>query len=178
VKSGKWRPFLYFIFGQIGWFGSVLSAASGRSWIGVSLSALLIMIHLLRVPGSAEELKLIVSTMVLGGLWESALTDLGWLVYPGSARFPGLAPYWIIALWALFAAQFNTTYGWLTKRPAIAVVLGAVAGPLSFHAGARLGALRFAMPWPATVAIAFGWGGLLPCVVFMARRWNGVETRQ
>ena len=116
--------------------------------------------------------------MLIGAVWESILAATGWLTYPGGASSAGLAPAWLPALWLLFAAQFNTTYRWLKPRAAAAVILGMLAGPLSFHAGAALGALHFAKPWPAAITLAVGWGILLPVVVFLARRWDGVQIRE
>jgi hypothetical protein len=154
-----------------------LSAAHGVEWIGVVLAALLLGAHLKRVERSGEELKLLLTVMLIGGTWESALTDFGLLEYPGSQSVHGVAPYWLFALWGLFAAQFNTTYKWLKTRVAVAALLGAIAGPLSFRAGAALGALRFAKPGPAVVALALGWAVLLPLVTVLSRRWDGVRHR-
>jgi len=53
--------------------------------------------------------------------------------------------------------------------------LGAVAGPLSFRAGAALGALNFVKPLPAFVSLAIGWALLLPLIVLLSRRWDGVD---
>jgi len=101
----------------------------------------------------------------------------GLLTYPHGTLVAGSAPGWILALWVLFAAQFNTTYQWLKTRMLAAAILGAVAGPVSFRAGAALGALRFAKPWPAACALAIGWALLLPLVVILSRRWDGVRVR-
>jgi hypothetical protein len=74
----------------------------------------------------------------------------------------------------LFAAQFNTTYRWLKTRIAAAAALGAAAGPLSFRAGQALGALHFGQPWGTPLALGLGWAVLLPVVVLLARRFDGV----
>jgi hypothetical protein len=50
-----------------------------------------------------------------------------------------------------------------------------VAGPVSFHAGASLGALRFVQPWPATMALVVGWAALLPLIVLLSRHWDGIR---
>lgn len=172
----KWAPAVYFALGQAGWFACVLGAARGRSWIGVAVVIVLVGLHLWRVARPLAEIKLLASVMILGGLWESAVAATGWLTYPRSALVAGLAPAWLPALWLLFAAQFNTTYRWLKPRAAVAVALGMLAGPLSFRAGAELGALNFAKPWPAAVTLAIGWGVLLPVVVLLSRRWDGVQA--
>jgi len=173
----KWAPFIYFVLGQAGWFACVLGAARGQSWIGIAVVAVLIAVHLLRVPRPLEEGKLLVSVMLLGGIWDSGLVTAGLLTYPHGTLSEVLAPAWILALWVLFAAQFNTTYQWLKHRLVAAAMLGAVAGPLTFRAGAALGALRFAKPWPAASALAIGWAVLLPLVVILSRRWDGVRAR-
>ncbi len=146
-RNATW---LYFIVGQAGWYACVLSAARHVAWMGEATALVLVGVHLLRVDRARQELKLILIVVVIGWNWESLLMDLG-----------------------LLAAQINTTYGWLKRRVGAAVLLGAIAGPLSFRAGAALGALRFEKPWPAALALAAGWAVLLPLIMLLGRRWDG-----
>jgi hypothetical protein len=171
----RWAPTIYFIVGQLGWFACVLSAAHGVPWIGVAVTLVLVAVHLRRVSRPMQELRLLASVIVIGAIWESVPVASGLLVYPNGMVFSGAAPYWILALWALFAAQFNTTFEWLKSRMPLASVLGAVAGPLSFRGGAALGAVRFAQPLAATVTLAIGWAVLLPVLILLSRRWDGVH---
>jgi hypothetical protein len=170
----KWAPSIYFVFGQIGWFACVLGAARGMAWIGILVAVVLIVLHLLRVARPLQEIKLIATVVVIGGAWENMLVALGLLAYPGMPVH-GWAPAWLPALWGLFAAQANTTYQWLKKRRALAALLGAVAGPVSFHAGSALGAVNFLKPLPALAALAVGWAVLLPLLMLLAGRWDGVR---
>ena len=172
---GKWAPALYFVVGQAGWFACVLSAAHGVPWVGVGVGFLLVGAHLLRVPRPLCELKFIGTVTVLGAVWESALVHFGLLAYP-SGLLEGLVPYWIVAVWAQFAAQFNTTYAWLKPHRGVAAVFGAMAGPLSFRAGAALGALSFVRPWAAVAALALGWAVFLPGMIVLSGRWDGVRA--
>jgi hypothetical protein len=66
---------------------------------------------------------------------------------------------------------------WLKPRLWLAALLGAVAGPLSFRAGAALGALRFSRPLPALLTLGAGWMVLLPLLIVLSRRFNGVRPR-
>jgi len=175
--DNKWLPSVYFVFGQIGWFGCVLSAAHGAPWIGALLVILLIGLHLAWVARPLEELTLVLLAMVIGGAWDSVLVATGLLIYPSGMLVQGFAPYWIPALWAMFAAQLNLTYEWLKPRLWLAALLGAVAGPLSFRAGAALGALRFSRPLPALLTLGAGWMVLLPLLIVLSRRFNGVRPR-
>jgi hypothetical protein len=173
----KWAPSLYFVVGQVGWFVCVISAAKGSAWIGVTLAMVLVTIHVLSAARPREELKLLASVTAIGATWEFALVSFGLLAYPSSTAIPGVEPLWLPALWALFAAQFNTTYRWLKTRVSVAALLGAIAGPLSFRAGAALGAVRFAKPWAAAVTLVIGWAVLLPVVTVLSRRWDGVRLQ-
>ncbi|CAN7610187.1 DUF2878 domain-containing protein [Caballeronia sp. LjRoot31] len=171
----RWAPYVYFVIGQLGWFACVLSAARDVPWMGVATTIVLLAVHLARVERPLQEFKLLVSVLVVGAIWESVPVATGLLVYPNGVVFPGIAPDWILALWALFAAQFNTAFGWLKQHMLLASVLGAIAGPMSFRAGAALGAVRFAQPWPATILLAIGWAILMPVMILLSRRWDGVH---
>lgn len=173
----KWAPSLYFVFGQAGWFACVLGAAHGLAWIGILTGVLLICLHLLRVPRPLIEFKLIASVVVIGGIWENTTVAFGLLAYPGMPVH-GWAPAWLFALWGMFAAQANTTYQWLKQRRKLAALLGAIAGPVSFHAGSALGAVYFLKPWPAIAALTVGWALLLPLLMLLATRWDGVHQRR
>jgi Protein of unknown function (DUF2878) len=172
----RWAPSVYFVIGQLGWFACVLSAAHDVPWMGVAATIVLLAMHLARVERPLQEFKLLVTVVAVGAIWESVPVATGLLVYPNGTVFPGVAPYWILALWALFAAQFNTTFGWLKQRMLLASVLGAIAGPMSFRAGAALGAVRLVLPLPATILLAIGWAFLMPVLILLSRRWDGVHV--
>lgn len=60
---------------------------------------------------------------------------------------------------------------WLAHRPALAVAVGAVGGPLAYLAGARLGAVTLRPTEAgALVAIALEWAVALPLLLFLAGR--------
>ncbi len=174
-SNTRWVPAGYFLMGQAGWFACVLSAARGISYLGIALVIPLIAWHLLRVQRPREEAKLLATVTLIGALWESTLIFCGLLAYPHSATVDGIAPFWLLALWALFAAQFNTTYRWLKRRLFAGALLGAIAGPLSFHAGAVLGAVHFVRLIPATASLALGWAVILPVITLLSRHWDGVR---
>jgi hypothetical protein len=60
--------------------------------------------------------------------------------------------------------------------PMVAAALGAVGGPASYWAGARLGAMEFVAPLPATVALVVGWAVLAPALIRIAQRFDGVDA--
>ncbi|MEZ0603574.1 DUF2878 domain-containing protein [Paraburkholderia sp. IW21] len=169
------RAGLYFVVCQAGWFVCVLSAARGAGWLGMLFAACAVAWHLARVAEPLREARLLVVTVWVGMMWESLLVYSGLLSYPSGTFVEGLAPYWLSALWALFAIQFNTVFAWLRARTLLAALLGAIAGPMSFRAGAALGAVRFNKPVAAWIVLALGWAVLLPALLRLAQRWDGVR---
>lgn len=173
----KWLPTLYFVVGQAAWFACVISAAHAVPWIGAAFVFLLVAVHLKRVAHPGKELALLGCVLPISAIWESTMVQSGLIEYPSGMVFKGFAPYWILAVWVLFIAQFNTTYRWLKPHKAVAALLGAIAGPLSFRAGAALGAAHFPRFWPAMIGLAIGWAVLLPLVCLFAGRYDGVARR-
>ncbi|MGF6770023.1 hypothetical protein P3T18_002502 [Paraburkholderia sp. GAS199] len=165
----------YFVVCQAGWFVCVLGAAHGVGWLGMLFAVAAFVWHLTHVADARREARLVAVVVCVGMVWESLLVLAGLLAYPSGIVVAGLAPYWLSALWALFAIQFNTVYVWLREKRWLAALLGAIAGPASFRAGAALGAVRFERPLAAWLVLALGWAVLLPALLTLARRWDGVH---
>ena len=127
-----------------------------------------------RRPG--RELRLVGAAMLLGLVVDSVLLATGWLSYPNGQWIPGLAPYWIVAMWGLFATTLNVSMAWLRGRPVLAVLMGAVGGPLSYLAGEKLGAIELVPPLPALAALALAWALAMPLLMRLAERFDGVRA--
>lgn len=160
---------------QIGWFACVLGAARDLPWIGTGVAAVIVGLHLARPATPREEMKLIAAVVLIGGLWDSLLAVSGVLGFTSGVLVNGIAPPWILGMYALFATTLNVSLNWLHGRWLLAVVLGAVSGPLAYWAGARLGAVTMAQPALALGALAVGWAVLMPVFMVLARRFDGVQ---
>lgn len=158
---------------QAGWFACVLSAAQGLPWIGSVVVGSAIVWHLTESARPKRELVLIAAAALVGALFETFLVQTGWLRFNSGNVLAGAAPYWMIALWALFATTLNVSLRWLRSRPGIAVLFGAIGGPASYYAGARLGAIEFVHAGAAFTAIAFGWALATPVLISFAQRLDG-----
>lgn len=156
---------IYLALGQVGWFTCVLSAAKADGWIGVALVAAMSAGHLCLVRRPLREAGFIIVVTVLGFGWESFVYRTGWIAYPNGVLVPGYAPYWMAGLWALFALQVNPVFASLRRHRLLCAALGAVGGPLSFRAGAALGAVAFIDVWRALALIGAGWAVMLPGVI-------------
>lgn len=166
-----------FVAFQIGWFACVLGAAKGLPWAGVLVVLAVVALHLARVRRPLPELRLVGLAMALGLLLDSLLLATGWLSYPAGLWLPALAPYWIVAMWALFATTLNVSMGWLRGRPLLAVLMGAVGGPLSYLAGEELGGIELTEPVLALSALAIAWAVAMPLLMKAAERLDGVRER-
>jgi hypothetical protein len=87
----------------------------------------------------------------------------------GDPRFPYLCPVWLVALWAMFGTTLRGSLSALAGRYGLAAVLGAVAGPLSYLGGAKLGAVTLHPNRAVSIAaLAVGWSVVMPLLVWLA----------
>jgi hypothetical protein len=168
--------FINFILFQIGWFACVLGGVHGQPWAGTVVALAIVALHLARAANPAAEFKLVLVVALIGGAWDSALVALGWIVYPSGTLITNTAPHWIVAMWMLFATTLNISLRWLKHRGFLAILLGAVAGPFAYYAGEMLGALQFTDWLTAIAAQGIGWGMLLPLLVMLSNRYDGIAT--
>jgi Protein of unknown function (DUF2878) len=162
-----------FVLFQIGWFACVWSAAQHQPWFGVLVTTAVVVAHVLRAPLPKAELKLVFLALALGLVFDSLLVWQGWLQYSSGIVLSNVAPYWIVALWGLFATLLNVSLRWMRGRWAIAVVFGAVGGPAAYYGGLRLGALEFGNMPTGLLALAIGWAVLTPLLLALSARFDG-----
>jgi hypothetical protein len=170
--------FINFVLFQIGWFACVMSGAQGHPWIGVLIAAAVIGWHLWKAPAPGAEVKLMLLAVIIGSVWDSLLVWQGWLAYSSGMWLPFAAPYWIIVMWALFATTLNVSLRWMKGRWVIAVLFGAIGGPLAYYAGQRLVAVEFVQVESAFVALLLGWSLLTPLLMYMSQRLDGYQTQE
>ncbi len=146
---------------------------AGTAVIGVA-----VLVHLALSKNANAEFRLLTIAALLGLTWESLLVTAGLVEYNAESIVPGMAPYWIVAMWVLFATTLSLGFKWLKNHLWVAALVGGVGGPLAFAAGERLGAVKFSDPVLTLVIVAAGWSVLMPLMVFMARFLNGHEATE
>ncbi len=158
---------------QLGWLACVWGAGRGLFWLGPLAVFALCATHLWSSLDREREARRLFAVGLFGLILESAVQGAGLYAYRG-APAAWLAPAWIVALWILLAATFDASLGWLARRPWLCAVLGAAASPLSFTAGARLGAVEPALPAPwGALALSALWFVSLPLSFAVAKRAEG-----
>ena len=170
------RQLANFVVFEAAWFGCILGVANGRPGWGTGVLAAAIAWHLAISARPSTELALVAILGVVGLVAESLVVARGNVAYPAGQPVAWLAPYWMVALWGEFAIALNVTLRWLKRRPLLAALLGAVFGPLSFLGGVRLGAARFVDEPAALVTLACMWAVLMPLVMWISDRFDGVAA--
>ena len=155
---------------KVTWTAIVISAAAGSPIIGVIAVAIAVGIHLWLSDNADSEIRLLLIAAAMGIAWETVLVLSGLVEYSSGTWMPGIAPYWIVAMWVLFATTMNVGMRWLRRNNATAVVAGAVGGPLAFFAGASTGAVELVSPAISLISIGIGGAVLLPLLVQIAIR--------
>lgn len=149
---------------QVGWAACVL----GGNTIAIIYTLIAFILHVQFFIKSKIELYIIIAFTFFGVMWDSLLIHLGALSFSESTV---LTPLWLACLWLLFACTLNHSLAWLKSKLLIAAVLGAVAAPLSYLAGIKLGAASVVISLPVSMLIiALGWMLILPFGLY-ATRW-------
>ncbi len=165
-----------FVAFELAWFACVLGAAHGRPSAGVAVALIVIALSVALGAKPRVDAALVAAALAVGFIWDSSMARLGWIAYAEPGPLPGIAPVWILALWALFAIVLREPLRWLHQRLPMAALLGALGGPLSYAAAERMGACRLIEPIVALLALALGWAVITPLLLVLARRWDARAT--
>jgi hypothetical protein len=158
---------LNFAMFYLGWFACVVGAARGHLWLGPAVVAALLLLHLIFAPNRPGEARLIVVAGLFGFTIDTLQASVGLYAFTSTSVAPWLCPPWMVALWMIFASTLNASLAWLAGRPVLAALLGALCGPASYVAGARLGAIELhANTLASLTGIAIAWAFALPTLLW------------
>jgi hypothetical protein len=164
-----------FIAYQLAWFACVLGAAHGLAWAGAAFALAVAAVHLALRPEAIpirREIELMAVAAVVGFIVDSALLRSHQVEF-ASADWAGWAPLWMVSLWIAFATTLNHSLHWLASRPLMAMLGGAIGGPLAYLAGAKLGALEITATLTAFALIAVLWAAAMG-ILSIAANMRGV----
>ena len=154
---------------QIGWFSCVLGGANQLPWFGVLISVIILFIHIKRAAHPPFEARLIFAALIIGLMFDGVLLNLNWISFTPVSYWPDrLAPPWMLLLWGLFSSTINISLTWLQDRKMLAILIGAIAGPVAYWSGARLGALQLSNTTAALIYLSIGWAIAVPVLFKIA----------
>jgi len=163
---------------NMGWWSTVFAAVHGWPWVGPGVIAVLVAIHLTLVPQRKRELATMGAAAVFGYIVDSIMVLAGVFDFPAAARLGAPSTVWMVTLWVHLATALNLALYWLVKRPRLGAVLGAIAGPIAYTGGWKLGGLVLPEgPWILALAVSAQWAMATP-IVLKGAVWIGRVTGQ
>lgn len=166
-----WINFIAF---QLVWFAAVGGASRGWGWVGPLAFIVFAALHAAWAPRVRGEWRLVVAAIVIGFVVDTLMAASGMAHYAAPTPSPNVAPVWILALWAAFALTLHHSLAWMSRRPLLAALLGAVLGPVSYlGAGRVFQAVTFAEPmWISLAVLGACWFVALFALCHFALRWR------
>lgn len=156
---------------QTAWWACIAGVGRGFEIPALLYGLALAGLHLHFAPQRAQEAQLAAFAWVLGMAADTLLQMASVIRFYGWALGP-LSPFWLWLLWVLFAMTLNTSLRFLqTHTLWLSSVAGLVLGPLTYLAGAQLGAASFDNSAIHLIALAVTWGLALPVLVYAAKHF-------
>tara|TARA_R110001583_G_scaffold68686_3_gene195293 strand:- start:16133 stop:16645 length:513 start_codon:yes stop_codon:yes gene_type:complete len=155
---------------NISWFGLVFL---GKTFIPFALFWLGLHLYFCKKP--LAEFKLILSITLIGTLVDSTLLFLDVLQFHDRM----IIPFWLITLWATFAATIAHSLKFLANSKILQFTIGFIFPPLSYIGGASLSAVEFGYNLLVTYFIlASIWGGLIVLFFSLKERFYFQEIQE
>lgn len=154
---------LNFIGSQLLWLLAVGGAAYGQAWLGPLAFMLFAVCQLSPRFRARGDVSLMLLALPVGLVVDTTMAAGGLLRYASPIPLASIAPIWILALWMGFALTFNHSLAYVLRRPLLAVLSGAVGGPLSYWIASRTwGAVQFTESLPSVLLpLAALWGAAM-----------------
>lgn len=167
------RLVVNFILFQIGWFACVIGAAKQMPWLGVAAVVAIVAWHLTQAKQVKKELQLLIIALVIGGTFDQIMLNHQLITYQAHGWSSMLVPVWILALWAEFVTVLNVSLRWMKGRWLIAVLFGAIGGPLAYMGAEKLGAVTLNHLPISYIALSVGWACLTPLLLKLSQKFDG-----
>ena len=163
---------------QLAWLLTVAAAGRGLGWVGPGLLIAFAAYTLACGRLARADLLLVLVAATLGFALDSVWAYTHVVEYAASFPAAAIAPLWIVALWVNFALSLNHSLAWLLQRPPLAVLFGAVGGPLSYLIADRS---WHAVALAATAAgtllrLALAWAVVTPLLCAAAKRLRATTS--
>ena len=169
MTSETRRHIVNFVWFQAIWLLAILFQYEYLWLVGLLLFAFFIFSDDPRCDGI-----LIVGVIIVGLVVDGALTLSGVFTFT-TPNYGLVIPWWLLALWAGFAGTLRHSLGYFRNHFWVSVAGGAIFGPVSYAAGARLGAVEFEMGMTTTMLILSPiWAIIFPFAVWLSKRAESV----
>jgi len=153
------------------WIACVAGSAKQLLWPAIASVAVLAAYQLHPQNRHPNDIKLVIASVVLGIIVDTIWVKAGYMDFTDKRPFSNFAPAWIVVLWVGFALTVNHSLKWLTAHPLLPVITGAVAAPITYFAGIKLGAVVYTQSvTTVSVGLAIAWSISLTILVKIGQR--------
>ena len=157
---------------QTGWWACVAGVGLGYEIPALLLCFALVCTQLFYSCTRTNDIQLGLSAWIMGMVIDSGLQYASVITFYGWALGP-LSPFWLWMLWMLFALTLNSSLSKLKELPLVfSALLGLILGPLTYIAGAKLGAAAFDHSLMHIAILAVAWMLAMPALVRVAQRFS------
>lgn len=164
MKVSSYRHVINFVWFQTIWLLVIFFQYEYLWVVGLLLFAFFVVCQTPRQDG-----VLVFIVALLGLITDGSLTLAGVFNFPDPS-YGLVIPWWLLALWAAFAATLRHSLRYFQSRWLLAVLGGAVFGPVSYAAGERFGAVVFGFELtPTLIILALVWAVVFPLSVWVSR---------
>lgn len=161
-----------FILFQLAWFACVMGASKGLPWLGVAVTAIVVAWHVAQAQYKKPEILLMLNCLIIGALFDQAIVSFELITYMHHGWSTALVPAWILGLWLAFSTILNVGLRWMRGRYVVAILFGAIGGPLAYIGAEKLGAVILHGN-SSYLVLSLGWAILTPLLLSIAARFDG-----
>ena len=156
------------------WIACVAGSAKQLLWPALLSCGILAAYQLHPKNRHPNDLKLVVISIILGIIVDSIWVKLGYMDFTDKRPFDTFSPAWIIVLWVGFALTVNHSLKWLVAHPLLPALTGAIAAPITYFAGIKIGAVVYTESVTiVSIGLAIAWGAALTILVEVGKRdWS------
>lgn len=148
---------------QACWFSAVM-----HSWSLAVLPLLCLLFHGLWQERGKHDYSKLALLVAFGFVFDTLMFQAGFFASPTAdvASVFGM-PLWLMAMWCAFSLTLGSSLNWYVSYPRVFIAVTALAGPLSYWGGMRLGAITIEPAGFALLALEWGF------IAFMVVRFLG-----
>jgi hypothetical protein len=137
------------------------------------LALIWLAIHFYLITQKKAEITLIILVTILGIIIDTSLLHLGVFSFENAY----VIPFWLIVLWACFAATVRHSLSFLDNSKVLQFLCGFVFPPISYIGGASLSAVTLNHSLIETYALlAAIWGPLMVIIYLLKTKINNTEA--
>lgn len=161
---------------QVTWAACAYGATHAMPMLGFYIGLSYVILHFMFSKMRTRDIKIMLIIGVTGIIIDCILTLIEIVSFPlyNTKILP--IPFWLMALWFVFALMVPYSLYWLKNNLVIACIAGAIGGSFSYFLGHKLGALSLTDPVIISTSIYFiFWGLFFPITLKIVRHFTRVN---